>query len=227
MKRPSPSAPDVQKTISVTRHVVTQLPTRYGMFDMYGYTSQPDGVEHVALVKGSLAELVTSSDTTSEPLPEPPHVRIHSECLTGDIFASLRCDCGEQLQKALQHLASESVSTGAVVYLRAHEGRGIGLMNKLAAYNLQAQGMNTIEANTALGFPHDLRDYGVGARILEDLGIKRCRLITNNPDKVESLEKYGITVAGVIALPSNRQTHNAKYLDTKIQDLGHTIETVE
>ncbi len=194
----------------IKRIVTTNLPTKFGNFKIYGYENTLDKFEHVALVKGELEKL------------ENPLVRVHSECLTGDIFHSLRCDCGNQLENALKLIEKEKA--GVLIYLRKHEGRGIGLLNKLKAYSLQEQGHDTVEANHVLGFKADLRDYGVGAQILHDLGIKQFRLITNNPIKIIGLEGYGLKMTERVSLPVCRNEHNQKYLDTKRDKLKHEID---
>lgn len=187
-----------------------KLPTRYGDFTAYVYESLLDGIQHMALVKGD----VTGQ---SEVL-----VRVHSECLTGDIFGSKRCDCGEQLDLALQKIAQEGL--GAVVYLRGHEGRGIGLGHKLRAYNLQDMGRDTVEANIELGFSADSREYGIGAQILSDLGITTIRLMTNNPAKYGGLAGYDLSIAERIPLISNVTCENRSYLLTKKEKLGHLFD---
>jgi 3,4-dihydroxy 2-butanone 4-phosphate synthase/GTP cyclohydrolase II len=190
----------------VRRVATVQLPTEWGEFRLIGYDNTVDGREHVALVKGEL-------DPDSDVL-----VRMHSECLTGDVFGSRRCDCGEQLHAAMRQIDEEG--RGAIVYLR-QEGRGIGLHNKLRAYELQEQGKDTVEANEALGFKPDLRDYGVGAQILLDLGLRKIRLLTNNPKKIVGLEGYGLEVTGRVPLHMTPGAFNAGYLETKRQKLGH------
>ncbi len=185
-----------------------QLPTRFGAFTAISYASSLEPGETIALVMGDLA---------SDP---PPLVRLHSECLTGDAFGSLRCDCGPQLHAALERIAAEG--RGAVVYLR-QEGRGIGLHNKLRAYALQEQGLDTVEANEQLGFPADLRDYDHAAQILIDLGVQRLRLMTNNPRKVRSLQAHGLQVERA-PLQVGATTHNQRYLDAKRDKLGHMLE---
>jgi 3,4-dihydroxy 2-butanone 4-phosphate synthase/GTP cyclohydrolase II len=172
------------------------------------YKSAVDAAEHVALVKGDI-----STD-------EPVLVRVHSECLTGDVFGSLRCDCGTQIQMALESIAKED--RGVFLYMR-QEGRGIGFHNKLRAYALQDQGMDTVEANIALGFGADLRDYGVGAQILADLGLHNIRLLTNNPKKVIGLESYGIRIVETVPLIAPATPYNIRYLETKQKKLGHTL----
>lgn len=195
----------------VTRVIKTKLPTQFGEFDIYGYRNELDGNEHIALVKGDISTFKNTS----------PSVRMHSECLTGDIFHSLKCDCGNQLASALKYI--NEAGAGVFVYLRAHEGRGIGLLNKLKAYSLQEQGQDTVEANVSLGFDPDLRDYGVGAQILLDLGVSKFKLITNNPRKIIGLEGYGLEVEDRIALPSDVNKYNEKYLNTKKEKMEHLL----
>ncbi len=185
-----------------------KLPTKYGEFMAMAYKSVVDAAEHVALVKGDI-----SND-------EPVLVRVHSECLTGDVFGSLRCDCGAQIEMALQSIARED--RGVFLYMR-QEGRGIGFHNKLCAYALQDQGMDTVEANIALGFAPDLRDYGVGAQILADLGLHNIRLFTNNPKKVIGLESYGIKIVETVPLITPSTPYNIHYLETKQKKLGHIL----
>jgi 3,4-dihydroxy 2-butanone 4-phosphate synthase/GTP cyclohydrolase II len=191
----------------VTRTGEAQLPLEEGTFTAVSYVSQGDGLEHVAMVYGDITK-------RSAPL-----VRVHSECLTGDLFGSKRCDCGPQLHLALRRIVSEGA--GVLVYLRGHEGRGIGLGEKLRAYQLQERGLDTVEANVALGHPVDARDYGNGAKILEDLGIGRVRLLTNNPCKQLGLEQYGIVVAERVPIVTTPGRENARYLRTKQQKMGH------
>jgi 3,4-dihydroxy 2-butanone 4-phosphate synthase/GTP cyclohydrolase II len=193
-----------------------QMPTEFGDFRALAYRSTLDGTEHLALVMGDLA---AASRT-----PEGALVRVHSECLTGDILGSLRCDCGGQLEAALATVADEGV--GAVVYLRGHEGRGIGLGHKIRAYALQEQGLDTVDANTAQGLPVDSRSYGVGAQILGDLGATRIRLITNNPAKYGGLDGYGLTITGRVHLPTVETPHNLRYLRTKRERMGHALDPV-
>jgi 3,4-dihydroxy 2-butanone 4-phosphate synthase/GTP cyclohydrolase II len=192
----------------VERVAEARLPTPYGEFMAVAYKSAVDAAEHVALVKGDI-----STD-------EPVLVRVHSECLTGDVFGSLRCDCGTQIQMALESIAKED--RGVFLYMR-QEGRGIGFHNKLRAYALQDQGMDTVEANIALGFGADLRDYGVGAQILADLGLHNIRLLTNNPKKVIGLESYGIRIVETVPLIAPATPYNIRYLETKQKKLGHTL----
>jgi len=202
----------LKKERFVKRIIKTKLPTVFGEFDIYGYQNMLDNSEHVALVKGSPDEFKT----------DIPMVRMHSECLTGDIFHSLRCDCGDQLSNALELIEKEG--KGVLVYIKAHEGRGIGLLNKLKAYLLQDQGQDTVEANISLGFEPDLRDYGVGAQILLDLGIKKFKLITNNPKKIVGLEGYGLEIDGRVGLPTCINKHNEKYMCTKRDKMEHILE---
>lgn len=187
-----------------------KLPTPFGIFDIYAYRSALDGIEHLALVMGDIAG------------EQEVLVRVHSECLTGDVFGSLRCDCGTQLQQAMEMIALNG--SGVVVYLRGHEGRGIGLAHKVRAYGLQDQGRDTVEANLELGFQTDSREYGIGAQILADLGITKIKLITNNPEKYGGLEGYDLEVAERIGLPPVMTTENRDYLLTKKNKLGHLLE---
>ena len=196
------------KTRLVSRVAEAELPTKHGNFRVIAYQSVLDGGEHIALVRGE---------------PRDKHdvlVRMHSECMTGDVFGSLRCDCGEQLQAAIERIALED--EGAIVYLR-QEGRGIGLGNKLKAYHLQDGGLDTVEANERLGFKPDLRDYGIGAQILLDLGIKSLRLLTNNPRKIVGLDGYDLEISGREPLRIEPGEHNERYLETKRSKLGHLI----
>jgi 3,4-dihydroxy 2-butanone 4-phosphate synthase / GTP cyclohydrolase II len=196
------------KTRLVSRVAEAELPTKYGSFRVIAYRSVLDGGEHIALVRGEPRD---KKDVL---------VRMHSECMTGDVFGSLRCDCGEQLQAAIERIALED--QGAIVYLR-QEGRGIGLGNKLKAYHLQDGGLDTVEANERLGFKPDLRDYGIGAQILLDLGIKSLRLLTNNPRKVVGLDGYDLEISGREPLRVEPGEHNERYLETKRSKLGHLI----
>lgn len=196
-----------RRTEKLVRRVVeAKLPTRYGEFTAIAYKSTIDPDEHIALVKGDISG------------KEPVLVRVHSECLTGDVFGSLRCDCGEQVNMALQDIVAEG--RGVFLYMR-QEGRGIGLHNKLRAYALQDQGMDTVEANEMLGFAPDLRDYGIGAQILVDLGLKNIRLLTNNPKKMVALEGYGLKVAETVPIVAPMTPYNASYLETKGKKMGH------
>jgi 3,4-dihydroxy 2-butanone 4-phosphate synthase / GTP cyclohydrolase II len=194
----------------VRRQAEAALPSAFGQFRAIGYRNELDGSEHVAIVKGQ-----------PEQAQGPVLVRVHSECLTGDAFGSLRCDCRPQLEAALRMI--EAAGEGVVVYLR-QEGRGIGLINKLKAYSLQDGGLDTVEANERLGFPADLRNYGVGAQILSDLGVHRLRLITNNPRKIAGLGGYGLQVEDRVPLVMDPSQHNAAYLQTKQAKLGHLME---
>jgi 3,4-dihydroxy 2-butanone 4-phosphate synthase/GTP cyclohydrolase II len=194
---------------SVRREAEVHLPTAHGAFTAYGYRSTVDGVEHVALVHGEIGD------------GEDVVVRVHSECLTGDVFHSLRCDCGPQLEAALERIQDEG--RGVVVYLRGHEGRGIGLMSKLRAYELQERGRDTLDANLELGLPADARDYGVGAQILVDLGVHSVRLLTNNPDKTEALTGHGLKVTEREPMPVPAGEHNLTYLRTKRDRMGHDL----
>ncbi|WP_016905557.1 bifunctional 3,4-dihydroxy-2-butanone-4-phosphate synthase/GTP cyclohydrolase II [Streptomyces xiaopingdaonensis] len=198
----------------VVREAETRLPTAHGEFRAYGYRT-PDGVEHIALVAG---------DPAAE-IDEAPLVRVHSECLTGDVFASQRCDCGPQLQGSMRRVQEEG--RGVVLYLRGHEGRGIGLLSKLRAYALQERGRDTLDANLELGLPADARDYASAAEILADLGVRSLRLITNNPDKVAALEGHGLTVTGRVPAPVAAGEHNLAYLRTKRDRMGHELPWLE
>jgi len=193
----------------VKRMAQASLPTKYGDFTLITYKSIIDPDEHVALVKGEISE------------EEPVLVRVHSECLTGDTFGSLRCDCGEQVDLAMEAIAGEG--RGVFLYMR-QEGRGIGLHNKIAAYALQDQGLDTVEANESLGFPADLRDYGIGAQILVDLGLHNIRLLTNNPKKVVGLEGYGLKVVETVPIIARPNPVNIHYLETKRYKMGHLLE---
>ncbi|OFW55361.1 MAG: bifunctional 3,4-dihydroxy-2-butanone 4-phosphate synthase/GTP cyclohydrolase II [Actinobacteria bacterium RBG_16_70_17] len=186
------------------------IPTEFGPFRAVGYESVLDGAHHIALVRG---EVAGQPDTL---------VRMHSECLTGDVFGSRRCDCGFQLRQALQRVGEEG--RGVVVYLLGHEGRGIGLLHKLAAYALQDNGRDTVEANEDLGLPVDARDYGIGAQILADLGVTSMRLLTNNPAKRAGLEGYGLSITERVPLQTRPTAENRRYLETKVEKMGHLIE---
>jgi 3,4-dihydroxy 2-butanone 4-phosphate synthase/GTP cyclohydrolase II len=193
----------------VTREADARIPTPHGDFRALGYRSVLDGTEHVALVRG---EIGSGEDVL---------VRVHSECLTGDVFGSRRCDCGPQLDAALSAIAAEG--RGVVLYVRGHEGRGIGLLQKLKAYELQDAGRDTVDANLELGLPADARDYGTGAQILVDLGVRTMRLLTNNPAKRAGLEGYGLSIAGRVPLPARVTADNLRYLVTKRDRMGHDL----
>ncbi|GIH17313.1 bifunctional 3,4-dihydroxy-2-butanone-4-phosphate synthase/GTP cyclohydrolase II [Rugosimonospora africana] len=197
----------------VERVATVRMPTAYGQFTAYGYRATIDGAEQIALVYGDIGD---GQDVL---------VRVHSECLTGDVFGSLRCDCGPQLQAALRRVAEEG--RGVVLYMRGHEGRGIGLLSKLQAYELQDAGSDTVDANLLLGLPADARDYGTGAQILYDLGVRTMRLLTNNPAKRAGLEGYGLKVLGRIPLPIRPQPENVRYLRTKRDRMGHLLEQLD
>jgi 3,4-dihydroxy 2-butanone 4-phosphate synthase/GTP cyclohydrolase II len=191
------------------------LPSAYGTFEVIGYEDVTTGEQHLAITKGELD-------------PETPAlVRVHSECLTGDVLGSQRCDCGEQLHRALRMIDREG---GAVVYMRQHEGRGIGLHNKLRAYKLQDEGLDTVEANVKLGFPPDMRDFGVGAEILYDLGLRKILFLTNNPDKARGIfgqsrgREHGLELIATVPLEVAPNEHNARYLETKRDKMGHVLE---
>ncbi len=192
----------------VHRVAEANLPTTMGDWRVIAYSNDVDGREHIALIKGTVAGA------------EAVLVRMHSECVTGDVFGSCRCDCGEQLRSSMARIQDEG--QGVVVYLQ-QEGRGIGLMNKIRAYELQDKGLDTVEANEDLGFPPDLRDYGIGAQILLDLGIKSMRIMTNNPKKIVGLEGYGLSVTEQVAISIHPNRHNRDYLEVKRQKLGHLI----
>jgi 3,4-dihydroxy 2-butanone 4-phosphate synthase/GTP cyclohydrolase II len=194
---------------TVRREAEVRLPTRFGDFNAYGYRSTVDGVEHVALVHGEIGD---GRDLL---------VRLHSECLTGDVFHSLRCDCGPQLEASLERI--HEAGRGVLVYLRGHEGRGIGLMSKLRAYELQERGHDTLDANLQLGLPADARDYGAGAQILADLGARTVRVMTNNPDKTDALARHGLEILSRIPMPVQAGEHNVRYLRTKRDRMGHDL----
>jgi 3,4-dihydroxy 2-butanone 4-phosphate synthase/GTP cyclohydrolase II len=198
-----------QREKLVEREQIIRLPTDYGDFDLHMYRSVVDGTHHLALVKGRVSRT------------KPTLVRVHSECLTGDVFGSMRCDCGNQLHAALMQI--ERAGSGVLIYMRRHEGRGIGLPAKIHAYKLQEQGLDTVEANEKLGFPNELRDYGIGAQILADLGVRKMRFLTNNPKKVIGLEGYGLQIMAVVPIKSKPNPHNARYLETKRVKMGHLL----
>ncbi len=193
----------------VERQVNVQLPTRYGDFELIAYKQTTTGEEHLALIKGKWDA------------KEPVLVRVHSSCVTGDIFGSCRCDCGPQLHKAMEMIEREG--KGVIVYMQ-QEGRGIGLLNKLKAYKLQEEGADTVEANTLLGFDMDVRDYGVGAQILHDLGVRKMRLLTNNPKKRTGLVGYGLEIVENLPIEIAANVHNERYLRTKKEKMGHTLK---
>jgi len=199
--------------VLVEREAETRLPTRHGDFTAYGYRITTDDSEHIALVYGDVSG------------PEPVLTRVHSECLTGDVFGSSRCDCGPQLDEALERIVTEG--RGVVVYLRGHEGRGIGLVAKLQAYQLQDGGRDTVDANLDLGLPADARHYGAATQVLKDLKIDTVRLMTNNPDKVSNLEDYGISVAERVPLTPHPNDHNIAYLLTKRDRMGHVLPDLD
>ncbi len=196
-----------------------RLPTRYGDFTLHLYHSLTDEKDHVALTFG-WDEAPEDAGEKFPKLDEPVMVRVHSECLTGDLFGSLRCDCGQQLDAALRQIAE--AGKGVLLYIR-QEGRGIGLANKLRAYKLQEDGADTVEANEKLGFPADMREYGIGAQILNDLGVRKMRLLTNNPRKMAGLKGYGLEVDEHLPMPSEPGEHNERYLRTKRDKLGHLL----
>ncbi|MCB1227807.1 MAG: GTP cyclohydrolase II, partial [Verrucomicrobiales bacterium] len=185
------------------------MPTDFGHFRLHLFRGLLDGTHHIALVKGRIDPEV------------PTLVRVHSECLTGDIFASRRCDCGSQLHTAMQRIDEEG--TGVIVYMRGHEGRGIGLHGKIKAYKLQEEGLDTVEANLKLGYPMDLRDYGIGAQIISQLGVRQLRLMTNNPRKVVGLDGHNLEIVEQVPVRSESNEHNARYLETKKQKMGHSL----
>jgi 3,4-dihydroxy 2-butanone 4-phosphate synthase/GTP cyclohydrolase II len=193
----------------IERVAVVPLPTEYGTFEAHGYRSTIDGSEHVALVVGEIGE------------GEDVLVRVHSECLTGDVFASQRCDCGPQLHAAMRQVVE--AGRGVVLYVKGHEGRGIGLLDKLRAYALQDTGRDTVDANLDLGLPADARDYGTGAQILVDLGVRSMRLLTNNPAKRAGLEGYGLKISERVPLVIDSNDHNREYLQTKVSRMGHDL----
>ncbi len=204
LRRTGSGTPDL-----VRREAETVLPTSHGEFRAYGYRSALDGVEHIALATGDLGD------------GEDVLVRVHSECLTGDVFGSQRCDCGPQLRAALERIRAEG--RGVVLYLRGHEGRGIGLLSKLRAYELQERGRDTLDANLELGLPADARDYAAGARMLADLGVRSVRLMTNNPEKTAALTRHGLRITGREPVPVPPGEHNLSYLRAKRDRMGHDL----
>ncbi len=192
----------------IAREAVVQMPTKYGEFIAYSYESKITGENHLALVRGKVDD------------GEPVLVRVHSECLTGDVFGSMRCDCGDQLDYAMKAIAAEG--RGVLLYMR-QEGRGIGFPNKMKAYSLQDKGMDTVEANNALGFAADLRDYGTGAEILADLGIRKIKLLTNNPKKLSGIHGFGLEIVERIPIQIIKHSRNLKYLRTKKEKMGHML----
>lgn len=201
------------REVLVQRVAEATIPTPYGEFRSYAYESVVDGRTHVALVMGEIGD------------GRGVLTRVHSECLTGDVFGSLRCDCGAQLGRALEMIAEEG--RGVVLYVRGHEGRAIGLTHKLRAYQLQDQGRDTVEANIELGFPADQREYGIGAQILVDLGVTTMRLLTNNPDKRAGLEGYGLAIEQRLPLQIEPTPENIGYLRTKQEKMGHLLDVPE
>jgi 3,4-dihydroxy 2-butanone 4-phosphate synthase/GTP cyclohydrolase II len=193
----------------IVKEEVIKLPTDYGDFDLHMYRSLLDDTHHLALVRGEITP------------GEPTMVRVHSECLTGDVFGSMRCDCGNQLHSALRQI--DEAGKGVLVYMRRHEGRGIGLPAKIHAYKLQEQGLDTVEANEKLGFPAELRDYGIGAQILVDLGVRKMRFLSNNPKKIVGLEGYGLEIVELVPIRATPNIHNEKYLETKKTKMGHLL----
>ena len=203
----------LKKEKFVVREAEANLPTKYGTFKIYGYRNTLDNSEHIALVMGEIKE------------DEPVLVRVHSECLTGDVFGSLRCDCQSQLHLALKKISEEG--KGVLIYMRGHEGRGIGIINKIKAYKLQEEGFDTVEANHKLGFNADLRDFGTGAQILLDIGVRKMRLMTNNPRKIVALEGFGLEIVERVPIITEPNPHNVCYLKTKKDILGHFIDDIE
>lgn len=206
--RSNEAAADIEHIME--RVITANLPTKYGDFLIHGFENRLNGEHHVALTLGDISN------------GEPVLVRVHSECLTGDVFGSAKCDCGDQFDAAMRAIAEEG--RGIMIYLR-QEGRGIGLINKLRAYSLQDQGMDTVEANVALGFPADMRDYTVGAEMLTSLGAKQLRLLTNNPDKVYSLEKFGLEITERVPIETKHKRASDAYMKTKKAKMGHILKT--
>jgi 3,4-dihydroxy 2-butanone 4-phosphate synthase/GTP cyclohydrolase II len=196
----------------VHRVAEAKLPTPFGEFTVIAYKCQTDPEEHLAMVMGDVAT------------DDPVLVRVHSQCLTGDVFHSLRCDCGEQVEMAMKRIAEEG--RGVVLYMR-QEGRGIGIHNKIKAYALQDEGLDTVEANISLGFKADQRDYGVGAQILADLGVRKMRLMTNNPKKMSGLTSYGLTITEQLPITTQPNPHNRRYLQTKQKKMGHLLKVTD
>jgi len=209
----------LQRESQIRRVECVNLPTEYGQFKLIGYESITSDEPHLALCRGGIGELDENNNVIEH--NEPVLVRVHSECMTGDLFHSLRCECGYQLVTALKMIEAEG--KGALIYLR-QEGRGIGLKNKLRAYKLQEQGLDTVDANIKLGFVPDRRDYGIGAQICRDLGLKKIRILTNNPKKISRLEVYGITIVEQIPLRVTPCKHNVDYLRAKKYRLGHMLD---
>jgi 3,4-dihydroxy 2-butanone 4-phosphate synthase/GTP cyclohydrolase II len=197
----------------VERMGVAKMPTAFGEFECHAYQSTIDGQEYVAFVKGEVSGV------------ENVLVRVHSQCLTGDVFHSARCDCGPQLRMALEKI--EAAGQGVVLYIMGHEGRGIGLIHKIRAYTLQEQGRDTVQANEELGFKPDLRDYGIGAQVLADLGITSMRLMTNSPQKFAGIEGYGLSISERVPLETSPTKQNIAYLRTKRDRLGHLLEGLD
>lgn len=204
------ATPALAPARTVASAATSFLPTRHGEFRVHVYKTLDESVEHVALVKGDPKD------------KENVLVRVHSECLTGDVFGSQRCDCGEQLDIGMAKISEEGC--GVIVYLRGHEGRGIGLANKIMAYELQDQGRDTVEANLDLGLPVDMRDYRAASEILQDLGVLSIRLMTNNPGKLEKLTRYGVKITDRIPVLTKLTPHNTSYLRTKRRKLGHMLD---